>query len=331
MDEVDVSKLSNVGLVGNYDGLDARLKQIEFSWDTCGIKAEGTFCYVAFRDSNPTQDEFVQIIYDKITDFCLQRDFINDRVAKFKVTNNKKYIIELSDAARDLFIKAKKKNTRSGEPGELVLFVLLEGLLQAPRIVAKMYLKTNANMEVYGSDAIHMRYQNDTKSLNLYWGEAKLYKELAGALDKIVESVHKFNTPDSETGLIPRDFDINIIKKHADIVDEDAMEALMSFLDPYTQHYANLHEINACLAIWDWEFYKTLPSDPSDIEENFKTGYVDRIKSACELFTDKIKAKGIEHLRFHFFLLPLVDKQQFRKLFCCKVGLPYFEDADADD
>lgn len=324
--QVDPAILARIALAGTQDGLSARLRQIDFAWTTGGVPAEGTFCYLAFRDGQLTQDEFVDFVYSRIIDFCLPREKV--RKAREAVTaGDTKPMLDLTDEAKSLFLHAKKKNAKSGEPGEVVLFTLLEGLIKAPRLVAKMRLKTNPNMEVHGSDAIHMKYNPTTKTLTLYWGEAKLYNDLPSALAEIAISVKGFREYNPDTKGIQREFDIVLVQSYPDLDAPDAQamkDALLAYFDPYTKYSNQIKEVHACLAIWDWDFCKTVgTSPPEDAEETFKTKYLERIESACSLFIDKIKKQGLERFRFHFFLIPIVDVTEFRKRFCEKVGLPF--------
>jgi len=328
---VDVSKLAEIALAGTHSGLKARLRQIEFNWTTDGIKAEGTFCYLAFRDGQLTQDDFVEFVYYNIVPFCLPRAQVRSFFDKYAAARDERIFHEAADAAKELFIKAKNKNPKSGEPGEVVLFSLLEGILKAPRLVAKMRLKTNPNMEVYGSDAIHMKYQPDDESLTIYWGEAKLYGQLSNALDEIATSIKSFREYSSERKGAQREFDIDLIQAHPDLDTPDVAatrDALLAYFDPYTEHSNKVREIHACLAMWDWSFCKTLNElDPDKAEDLFKRKYRERIESACSLFIEKIKTQGLDKFRFHFFLIPLADVKDFRRRFCNKVGLPFNEDS----
>jgi hypothetical protein len=324
--QADPSKLAAIALAGMQTGLSARLRQIDYSWATEGVTAEGTFCYLAFRDGQLTQDEFVDFVYSRIIDFCLPREKVR-KAREAVVAGDTKPMIDLTDEAKSLFLHAKKKNTKSGEPGEVVLFCLLEGLVKAPRLVAKMRLKTNPNMEVHGSDAIHMKYDAATETLTLYWGEAKLYGELSSALDQIAISIKGFREYNPDTKGIQRDFDIALVQSHPDLDVPEAKaikDALLAFFDPYTEYSNQVREVHACLAIWDWEFCKSLGVlSAEEAEKTFRDKYLERIKSACSLFIDKVKKQGLEKFRFHFFLIPVVDVTEFRKRFCEKVGLPF--------
>ncbi|MEN6451896.1 MAG: DUF1837 domain-containing protein [Thermoguttaceae bacterium] len=330
-DQVNPDTLRSIAFAGTYTGLAARLRQIDFDWTTDGVYAEGTFCYLSFRDGQPTQNEFVDFIYGRIIDFCLPREKVR-RAREAVARGDTKPMVDLTDEARSLFIHAKKKNPRSGEPGELVLFTLLEGIVKAPRLVAKMRLKTNANMEVHGSDAIHIKYDAASETLTLYWGEAKLYGELPAALDQIATSIKGFREYNPHTNGVQREFDIHLVQSHPDLDGSEApatRNALIAYFDPYTEYSNQIKEVHACLAIWDWEFYATLNSlEPDQAEKAFKEKYREQIKSACSLFIHKIKSQGLDKFRFHFFLIPIVDVKEFRKRFCEKVGLPFNADSE---
>ena len=324
--QVDAAKLAAIALAGTHTGLASRLREIDFAWTTDGVPAEGTFCYLAFRDGQLTQDEFVDFVYSRIIDFCLPREKVR-KAREAVAAGDTKPMLDLTDEAKSLFLHAKKKNAKSGEPGEVVLFTLLEGLVKAPRLVAKMRLKTNPNMEVHGSDAIHMKYDAASETLTLYWGEAKLYGELPSALDQIAVSIKGFREYNPDTKGVQREFDIALVQSHPDLEAPEAQatrDALLAYFDPYTEYSNQIREVHACLAIWDWEFCKSLGTlPPGEAEDTFKKKYLERIESACSLFIDKIKKHGLEKFRFHFFLIPVVDVTEFRKRFCEKVGLPF--------
>src|SRR5579884_933173 len=54
--------------------------------------------------------------------------------------------------------KLLRRNAKSGEPGELLLYFLMEAVLKAPQAICKMSLKTNRKEEVKGSDGVHIKW-----------------------------------------------------------------------------------------------------------------------------------------------------------------------------
>ena len=62
------------------------------------------------------------------------------------------------------------KLERSGEGGELPLYLLLEMLLGLPQLLCKMPLKTSAETHLHGVDGVHGKLL-PSGDLALYWGE----------------------------------------------------------------------------------------------------------------------------------------------------------------
>jgi hypothetical protein len=110
-----------------------------------------------------------------------------DHVVHFALPHSKS---KLEGKARDrayrkaihLFIK----KLNSGDGGELLLFLLLDGWFGFPKMVAKLDLKTDAK-PVGGADGLHATFSNG--ELELIFGEAKLHKKVKPALQDAFESV----------------------------------------------------------------------------------------------------------------------------------------------
>lgn len=223
---------------------------------------------------------------------------------------------KLSDKARALFIKAKQGSHRSGEAGEIVLYLLTEWLLQAPQIVSKMYLKTSTQMPVHGTDGIHARYDGKSKTLYLYWGESKAHVGLKSALDSALESINEFIAGAYEKR------EIEIVSSQADFdgIGEEAKQAFLRYLDPYSTESNKRIAAHSCLLVF--EFNPDLGDVPALAEQVF----VDEVNQAAHEFIEKIgstvETKGLGAQRFEFFLLPVPSVQDFRDKFQARIGWP---------
>lgn len=317
----DTKILAELGLAGVYTGIENRMVKIAVTLpDLTPVSVDGHFFYLKFRGKNPTIEEFVEFLYYKIVAFCIPRLKRDAHYKKFLETHDDRYPLELQDQAKNLFIKAAKTLRRSGEPGELILFTILEAFLDAPQVACKMYLKTSENMPVHGSDGIHMKYDRNTGDLILMWGESKLYGHISQALDQICESVAKFNCV--EKGRSPRERDIDIIRDHVNIADPDTRTAFLAYFDPYSAESNKRREVFCCLSGFDFNFYKELTSLRVDeVENRFKEKYELIILNACKSFRDKIVKNDLMHLDFIFILLPFKSVAEFRKLFFGKLGV----------
>ncbi len=87
-----------------------------------------SFFYIKFQDGIPRTNHFVAKLCDNIIHFCLKRE----KQRSLNAGNARRLLLE----AKQRF--SQPSNGRTGEPGELILFFLLEGHLRAPKIFTKM-------------------------------------------------------------------------------------------------------------------------------------------------------------------------------------------------
>lgn len=312
--------LADLAPAGKWDGFAARLRKVEVQTNAGQVSLTGHFYYLAFREGEPTLTEFVEFLYWQLIPFCLPRDERRAFQAKFSETGNDRYQVEPSDKAKALFITAKQSQKSSGEPGELVLFMLLEAALGAPQIACKMYLKTAKDMPVHGSDAVHALYDANRDALEFIWGESKLYQSLPTALDKVCESLTSFLDKSKTTS--SREHDVAVVLRHLNIPDASMREALLKYFDPYEEQANRRAEAFACLVGFDFPAYELARNaDREQIEEHFRQKYIERIGEALKLFEAKLVAAGLTHLRFYFFLLPFPSVEEFRNEFFRKLGV----------
>ena len=86
----------------------------------------------------------VDTLISYITHFC----FTSERRADLGEQARNRTFVE----ARRLF----RTIPTTGQPGELLVYFLIEAVLQAPQVLKKMPLTTNANDERKGSDGVHI-------------------------------------------------------------------------------------------------------------------------------------------------------------------------------
>jgi hypothetical protein len=306
-------------LLGDFTKLAPRIKHLTFNTDACGDRIEVRCSYISFRDGQPTFDDFISTVADHIISFCLPRSEIRAALKELAQGDHvaaSRIMMGLAEKARALFIKAKKGSHRSGEAGEIVLYILTEWLLQAPQIVSKMYLKTNNQMPVHGTDGIHARYDNKTKRLYLYWGESKAHVKMATALSSALDSVKEFITEAHDKR------EIEIVAKYSDFdsLDKDSREAILRYLDPYADESNERVIIHSCLLIF--EFIPPKGTKSEDAEQLFIKLTQDRVEGFIASIKKTVNDKELNLQRFEFFLLPVPSVQEFRDKFQEKIGWP---------
>lgn len=316
-----LNELKNAGI---YSGIEHRICELKASIDPVpGVSVNGRFFYLTFRDKKITEREFAKFIYDKIIRYCIPRKKYQEAIQKFHGTGDERFINDLHDQAKNLFVKSLNKyGAHLGEPGELIAFVILEAFFNAPQIACKMFLKTSEMMPVHGSDSVHIRLLNEDK-LELIWGEAKLYGKISDAFDRAIDSVSEFiyGKPDAD-GRSPRDRDIDIIKDMPNVDTPEMKSALLEYFDPYEKNSNNWKELYFCLVGFDYTLYSSLKgSSDEEIECYFKEKYLERIVSAYNLFAKKVSDKDLNDLEFALVLLPFENLENFRAEFLKLLGV----------
>lgn len=213
--------------------------------------------------------------------------------------------IRLYKQARDLF----RKEEKSGEAGELLLYFLLETVLKAPQAVCKMSLKTNRREEVKGSDGIHVAYDEDDGCLVLYLGEAKQYQSYGDAMTEAFQSIETLHNQRRV------DYEIELVTSHFKHLDSDLQNRVSEYLDS-TDPNGECKIRHACLIGFDWTKYSALGTDKHrKFVADFKSEYLKHCKRLAKKTSELFDRYSCRHLSFEFFFIPFKSVAEFRAAF----------------
>ena len=213
--------------------------------------------------------------------------------------------------------KQVREYSKSGEAGEILLYFLLETVLRAPQMVAKIELKTNPKFETLGSDGIHMRWNSDDKLIDIYFGEAKLYQSIYSALDEVFESLNNFHSDDMSA------HELKLVTKHYKWADSQLKGAVLNYINPQEPN-GDCRFNHACLVGYDWEGYRELLANPQTVIEEFKRVYTEdtiRLRNLLQSRFDK--DFQYKQFRYEVFFLPFLSVQDFRDSFFKAVGISH--------
>lgn len=308
-------------LLKDHSALGLRLVNVPFSWTAGPHRLSGQYHYISFANGVPTVQEFVEYLYDCLIPYCLPRKTV--QAVLNAAAPNKDYarIVRLGDEAKNLFIQARNQLKSGGEAGELVLYALLEWALKAPRLVSKMYLKTNKNMPVHGTDGIHLGYDPDSDLLTIYFGESKLIKDFSGAAEAAFSSIKEL-IENSEQ--VSREIDLLNNLSDLESVPSPFREKIIEYIDPYSSSAASLNKriVHACLLGFEYAAYKRiLTMKPDKVLQVFETHFRKRIASACRVVERHYMKELPITTNLHLFLLPFPSLSDFRKRFHKKLGV----------
>jgi len=275
--------------------------------------------YPAFRQGKPMVAELIDAVSMHIIHFCLPRKQIqgvHELYSKIGVEEFTQKVEVLRQEAYDLFKRAHLATNRNGEAGEIILYLLIEWLLGAPQIIAKMSLKTNTEMPVHGADGVHARYCAATGHLYIYWGESKVYANIGHAITKAAESIAE-SLEDEKVK-----HEISLIKRYLDFfgLTDGAKAAMLNMLDPFGSEYAKRYDVISCLIVFDFDAFATAQAAKNDPEQRFQELALKKLSEVAPKIAKALMDKGIEHDPVEMFIIPVPSVDRFRDLFQDKIG-----------
>jgi hypothetical protein len=241
--------------------------------------------------------KLVDTLISYITHFC----FTSERRA------------DLSEQARNrAYLEAKRlfrDNPNTGQPGELLVYFLIEAVLQAPQVLKKMPITTNPNDERKGSDGVHVRWTANGELLEVIFAEAKLHKDFAAALTSAFKSMTDFHNSATKS------LEINYFLNAFSFLSQEQRDVIASYVEG--ENKGKCQEVHVCLIGYTWEEYGHLKTAE---KEKFLTEFEKRYLAwASAEMKPKLDAELAafthSHLKFEFFFLQFASVDNFRALF----------------
>ncbi|MGY3263081.1 HamA C-terminal domain-containing protein [Frigoribacterium sp. 2355] len=251
-------------------------------------------------DENGLASTYVlaQHLADKVIDFCIPRNEIADAMDVSISSRTTDAISGLKQDAVDLFVKS----TKSGEGGELLLFALLENSLGIPQLLSKMSLKTSSNMHVHGTDGVHARL-DDQDVLHLFWGESKLHKSPAAAIDDCFHSLAPFLDAKSE---VARKRDIKLVHSYMALNHQELAVALLKYFERGNPKRNRVRLHGTALIAFDIAEY------PDYAIKGISTNLEKRLEYWHDRIYQSVDQHELANVEIDVYCIPLPSVQQLR-------------------
>ena len=304
----------------DYSKLSARLRELQHTVVCECAGATLRLHFPAFRQGTATVYELVEAISLHMTSYALPRAEVAAVESKYGQISPAEFRDEttaLNTTALRLFKKASEATGRNGECGELILYLLTEWVLEAPQLIAKMALKTNSEMPVFGSDGVHVKYCAKSSRLYLYWGEAKLYDDVSDAITKAIESINTALDPAKAR------HELDLVKRNVDLsgFDPVAKAELLKFLDPAEENYNKRFDVITALIGFNFDAYSDVgAAEGEQAEARFAALATEKLEALAPSVAEKLKNAGLDATTLELFFLPVPNVQKLRDLFQAKIG-----------
>ena len=262
------------------------------------------------QNGRPRTHELIKSLISNITDYAIPRRTIKSAIDEVNKNGNTKSLTRLALEARELFTKLAK----TGEAGELLLFVLAERQLKLPQILTKMNLKTDPNLHFNGADGAYLGVKDEL--LVLYWGESKFYSDFNQGLTHCINDIAPFLNNEEEAN---RDF--QLLSSFVANENPELEKALINnYFNYESPEYDKLKLAALCMVGFDYDSCKSIEGTKltnTHIEECINSS-MKTWQTACE---ERIARNELEHHEIHMFLLPLKSVEEFRDLFLSELGI----------
>lgn len=248
----------------------------------------------------------------RIVDYAIPKKEIDAAGEDYNRTGSTRKILELQKKAKNLFTDL----SNTGEGGEILLYILTQDILQLPQLISKMSLKTSGKMHYHGADGIHFQYNAETKNLDLYWAESKMYQDLNTAIAKCFKSIKGFLL-DSQgyTSTQERDIDLITSNINQNINNEELENILTAFFDKDSECSNNLVYKGVCFIGFDYDKYPT-EGDISKTTNDIKNAILTEYDKWHNTLGKKIKEHtNLDKKEIHIFLMPFPSVEEFRKYY----------------
>lgn len=278
------------------------------------LKIDGTealgYCYCIKLDSqgNPRTQDLIEFVATKIIDYSIPKKLQDEATEYLKRTKSTSKILALEKKAKALFTDLDK----TGEFGEMMLYILVQEILELPQLISKMSLKTSGKLHYQGADGIHVKFDPNDESLTLYWGESKMEKNLNDAVKHCFASLKGFLLDTiGHDSTQTRDLELITQNLNENINNPQLENALVRYFDLDDDMSNKLKYKGVCFIGFDSIHY---PSNPLE-----KT--LDQIKAVFTSEMGNWLIKGGKHIKrhvnlekfeIHVFLIPLPSVEQFR-------------------
>ncbi|SFI05908.1 HamA C-terminal domain-containing protein [Methylobacterium brachiatum] len=246
-------------------------------------------------------------------DYALPRSKVAEAKARDAKFNSTEAIAELVERAKRSFTDLAK----TGEGGEMLLFMLAERFLRLPQILCKMDLKTDDRLHYHGADGVYAGVTVEGV-LKLYWGESKVYDDAGDAIRSCLASLAPYLIEPEHEGA-ERERDLLLLSDKADLSEPILTEALKKYFDKSSKQSNRVRYCGLALVGFKAPFYPE--SNAQAVAEEIAGAAREALVDWREKIGKGLTANRLEDLEIEFFCVPLPSAQGFRDAFLEAMGL----------
>ncbi|MFD1766600.1 DUF1837 domain-containing protein [Sphingorhabdus buctiana] len=304
----------NAALTGDPEALEVHLELVERDVVLDGHLVK-IHCHCLTVDANGRVEphRLAEFMRNAVTTYAIPRA----RMAAAKARDEK---YKSGEAVAALHEEAKRSFTdlaRTGEGGEMLLFLLAERFLKLPQILCKMDLKTDTRQHYHGADGVYAGVTDDG-ILKLFWGESKVYKDVSEGIKDCFASIAPFLIEPDHEGA-EREKDLILLSDKADLSDPTVTAALRQYFNKDSKQSKRVKYCGIALIGFDAAFY---PSDGvKAVAEEITKAAKTELENLKTRIGTRLTAEKLDQIEIEVLCIPLPSADGFRKAFLKAMGL----------
>lgn len=245
-------------------------------------------------------------------DYAIPRQRIKEAQERDEKYHSTIATAALCAKARSLFTDLAK----TGEGGEMLLFLLAERFLRIPHVICKMDLKTDTNMHYHGADGVYADVSDGT--LKLFWGESKVYKDPKDAIRDCIRALKPFLIEEDHLKSA-RERDLILLSDKADLGDPKLCAAFHQFFDKTSPQSNKVEYCGIALIGFEASCY------PKNGSRAILEDIAEKAKESLEICSNSIdqwlKKEKLDQFYIHFLCVPFPNVDEFRDAFRDAMGV----------
>ncbi len=143
-----------------------------------------------FESGEWRYEKFKNYIWDNIAETALSK------IERDSLVNKPSSV--LAESAKKLRITNNDTIGKGSELCEILLYGIMKEYYSALPVVPKIFYKQNSNDNAKGADSVHIVIEDNSNDFSLWFGEAKFYKSIDGAINSAIKSVDNFLRNDNQ-------------------------------------------------------------------------------------------------------------------------------------
>lgn len=301
-------------VTGDPDTLDVHLALIERDVCLDGHTVK-IHCHCLTVDGNGKvqPQRLAEFMRNAVVDYAIPRSKVADAKARDQKYNSTEALTDLVERAKRSFTDLAK----TGEGGEMLLFLLAERFLKLPQVLCKMDLKTDTRMHYHGADGVYAGVTPEGV-LKLYWGESKVYQKVGAAIKDCLASLAPFLIEPEHEGA-ERDRDLLLLSDKADLSNPEMTAALRRYFDRSSVMSKRVQYCGVALVAFDADIYPG--GDAKVVADELAEAARKALLGWSKSIGKRLVAEKLSSMEIELFCIPLPSAQGFRAAFLKAMGL----------